>query len=112
MSGHTSASVRSEPPRAASSRALLIAAIGAWLLANIGRAVVAASQSSGDGARQAGAFVGALIATLLIVFVGRCVVRLVRRQPILSPLWTPSLFFCAAGLSVLLLAAAAGQESS
>ena len=100
--------IRSE---AAPSRTLLYVAIGTWLLATVGRAVTAASESSGSASRQAGVFMGTLVTTLLVVFIVRSVVRLVRRRPILSPAWTPSLFFTAAGLSLLLLASTAGRES-
>jgi hypothetical protein len=92
-----------------SSRPLLIVSIVVWALLCIGRALSAASDASGGAAGQVGAFVGALLATLLLAFLGRSVVRLLRRRAVLSPLWTPSLFFIAAGLSLLLLAAAGGQ---
>jgi len=101
----------SEEPGAGSSRTLLYVAIGTWLLATVGRAVTAASESSGSASRQVGVFIGTLFATLVLVLIVRGVVRLVRRRPILSPAWTPSLFFSAAGLSFLLLASTAGQES-
>ena len=80
-------------------------AIAVWLLSGVGRALAMAS----DASQPAGAFVGALVATVVIVFVVRCVVRLVRRTPPLRPVWTPSLFFIAAGLNLLLVATTAGQ---
>jgi len=111
MSESNGSAGRTEKSEAAPSRTLLYVAIGTWLLATVGRAVTAASESSGSASRQAGVFMGTLVTTLLVVFIVRSVVRLVRRRPILSPAWTPSLFFTAAGLSLLLLASTAGRES-
>ncbi|MGH2762140.1 MAG: hypothetical protein ACRDLD_06120 [Thermoleophilaceae bacterium] len=85
-------------------------AVGLWLLASVGRAVTAANDTSGSASRQVGAFLGALLVTLIVAFVVRGLVRLVRRRPVLSPAWTPNLFFAAAGLSLLLAVLAAGRE--
>jgi len=91
---------------------LLFVAIATWLLASLGRAVTKASESSGGAPEQAGVFMGTLVVGLVIVFVVRTVARLVRRRPILSPMWTPGLFFGAAGLSLLLVATTAGNASA
>jgi len=100
------------PTGSSPARALLWVAVATWLLLSVGRAVTAASESAGSGSRAAGAFIGGLLATVLLVFLVRSVARLVRRRPIFSPMWTPGLFFAAAGLSLLLLASTAGQEAS
>jgi hypothetical protein len=94
------------------SRALLVVSIVVWALLSVGRALSVAGEASGGAPGQVGAFLGALLGTLLLAFLGRSVVRLLRRRPALSPLWTPSLFFTAAALSLLLLAATAGQGSA
>jgi hypothetical protein len=89
----------------------LLASIAVWALLSIGRGVSAANDASGTAPAQAGAFVGAILGTLLLAFLGRSVVRLLRRRAVLPPVWTPGLFFTAAGLSLLLLAASGGQGS-
>jgi hypothetical protein len=99
-------------PIQSSNRALLFVSIGVWLLLGIGRALLAADESTGPGSQQVGAFFGALMATLLIALAVRTVVRAIRRRPLGSPFLTPALFFSAAVLNLLLLASAAGQESS
>ncbi len=90
------------------SRSTLLAAIAAWLLFSAGSALAAASDAEGGAAEGAGAFLGRMFATVLIAFVVRGVVRLVRREPFATPAWTPSLFFIAAVLSLLSLAGASG----
>lgn len=112
MNEPMSYTVQAGRSRPAPPRAPLFVAIGAWLVAGIGRAVTAAADSSGPASEQAGAFVGHLIGTVFIVFVVRSIIRLARRRPVLSPAWTPSLFVTAAVLSLLTIAGSAGQGSA
>ena len=90
----------------------MLVSLAVWALLSVGRGLSAANEASGAAPGHVGAFLGAILGTLLLAFVGRSVVRLLRRRAVLSPLWTPSLFFAAAGLNLLLLAAAGGQGSA
>ena len=91
------------------SRSTLLAAIAAWLLLSAGSAITAASDADGDAAEAAGAFTGRMFATVLMAFVIRGVVRLMRRERFTSPAWTPALFFTAAGLSLFSVVAASAN---
>jgi hypothetical protein len=55
----------------------------------------------GSGSYKLGLLLGSLFLSLLISWIVRSVYRLIRRRPVLSPAWTPGLFFGAVVIQVL-----------
>ena len=88
------------------ARTLLAVAIAAWLV--LGAARTAALAAEDSGAHLAGAFVGGLLGALWLAWLVRSLVRRVRHRPVRTPGLSPSLFFIAAGLSLLTVASAGG----
>jgi hypothetical protein len=84
---------------------LLVVAILLWLLLGVG---AMARDDDGSGSYRFGLLLGSLIASLLLSWIVRSLYRLIRRRPVLSPAWTPGLFF---GAVVVQILSAAGNSS-
>lgn len=78
----------------------LLISVGAWCLVSVGVALQTAQNASGSSSYKAGAFAGRLLGPLIFAFVIRGVLRLLARDPIVRPAWTPGLFLGAALISV------------
>jgi hypothetical protein len=60
-----------------------------------------AGDDDGSGSYKVGLLLGSLLISLLIAWIVRSVYRLIGRRPVLSPAWTPGLFFGAVVVQVL-----------
>ena len=89
------------PPRIV----LLVVAILLWLLLGVG---AMARDDDGSGGYRFGLLLGSLFVSLLLSWIVRSIYRLIRRRPVLSPAWTPGLFF---GAVVVQMLSAAGNSS-
>jgi hypothetical protein len=77
---------------------LLVIGIVLWVLFGV---AAMTRDDDGSGSYKLGLLLGSLFLSLLISWIVRSVYRLIRRRPVLSPAWTPGLFFGAVVIQVL-----------
>ena len=77
---------------------LLVIGIVLWILFGV---AAMARDDDGSAGNKVGLMLGSLFVSLLIAWIVRSVYRLIRRRPVLSPAWTPGLFFGAVVVQVL-----------
>jgi hypothetical protein len=86
---------------------LLVVSIVLWLLFGVARTAREADEAS----FTVGYLLGTLGVALLVSWIVRSLYRLIRRRPVVSPAWTPGLFFGAAFVAFVNLVGASAPDS-